>query len=180
MRLLRSTFLFRSPAWLIFDVSQNPMTESYWDHIKRAYDEVSVYDSPGVFAREFGKLAPYAADLLAAHWFLSEMSNGGIAQFFLNPAGVLAPEAARAFNNMEFEAVASALQKSIARFGPSYPRDSTTRDVVLCALAGVSNPSAALSTKVFSDEEDSIYRAAGLNLGRAYDRMDAYARAQKG
>lgn len=152
------------------------MLESYWDHIARAYDEVSVHDGASMFARGFEKLPAYIGDLLAAHWFLSEMSNGGIVQFFLNPTGVLAPEAAHAFSNMGLEAVSSSLKQIIARFGHSYPRENEARDAILCALAGVSSPAAALSTKVFCTEEEAIYRTGGPDLGRIYDRMDAYAK----
>ena len=129
------------------------MAESYWDYIKTAYDEVSVYDGAEVFSDGLNRFPSDVGDLLAAHWFLSEMSNGGISQFFANPTEIAAERAVLGFANLGLPVVADALKKSIAR--------------------------AEDSSETFEEEERVIYLVGGSDLGRIYDRMDAYAKMKK-
>lgn len=156
------------------------MCASYWDTISKAGEEVSIYDGPKVLARDLKRFPPHIVDLLAAHWFLSEMQNGGVAQVFVNSTGVLAPEAADGFSHMGLEPVAAAVRKSISRFGAVYPRDKAHRHKVLCTLAAVEDPSDACSSDVFSEEEAAIYAFGGDDLRRIYDRMDSYAAEKRG
>src|SRR5215213_4929961 len=41
---------------------------SYWEHIKEAYDKVSIYDGGVTFRWELARLPAHIGDLLAAHW----------------------------------------------------------------------------------------------------------------
>jgi hypothetical protein len=156
------------------------MPESYWDHIAKAYESVSIYDGPKVLAADLKKHPPHIIDLLAAHWFLSEMSNGGIAQFYLNSTAVLAPESASAFANMGLPVVADSVKKSLAVFGSSYPRDEEERVAALLRVAKKKDPEDLFESNLFSDIEAAIYDFGGNDLGRIYDRMDAYAKEKKG
>lgn len=135
------------------------MPESYWDHIAAAYRDISIYDGPQVLAEGLKRFPSYVGDLFAAHWFLSEMSNGGISQFFANPTAVVAEHAVQAFLNFGLHEVAEALRKSIAK-----------------AQRSSDIPPPAL----FRDEERLIYTVGGDDLGRIYERMDAYAKEKKG
>src|SRR5207237_7122921 len=100
---------------------------SYWDHIKQPFKAVSIYDGADVFLREFSRLPIHVGDLLATHWTLSEISNGGLHQFFLNPTGVLAPEAAQGLDRMGLTDVAVLLRRAMARFDETYPRKQGER-----------------------------------------------------
>lgn len=153
--------------------------DSYWWHIDRAYRETSIYDGAEVFEAAFKKLSPHIGDLLAAHWFLSEVSNGGIMQFFLNPTAVLAPEAIEAFAHFGQDEISAVLKRCVAKLGPTYPREHEERIEKICRLAGTDDASTAMSAKIFVEEESEIYRIGGDDLGRIYDRMDAYAKEKK-
>lgn len=98
---------------------------SYWDHIKDAFAKVSVYDGEEIFASGVSKLPDYAGDLLATHWFLSEMSNGGIAQFFDNPTCVVTERAMIGFRTMDLPQVADAIERAVWKL-ESAPEDWTS------------------------------------------------------
>ena len=132
------------------------MSESYWEHIEAAYNDVSIYDGPEVLTDGLNKYPNYVADLFAAHWFLSEMSNGGISQFFYNPTGILATKATTAFINLGLPKVAEALSSCIVK-------------------ANASDSSDFLPPEMFQEEECAIYEVGGSDLGKIYDCMDSYA-----
>src|SRR5437899_2694015 len=129
---------------------------SYWDHIKQAYKAVSIYDGADVFLREFRRLPVHIGDLLATHWTLSEISNGGLHQFFFNSTGVLAPEAAQAFDRMGLVEVAASLRSAMAGFGETYPREVEQREPFL----------AQHGPEVFESFEEKLYGVGAPNLGR--------------
>jgi hypothetical protein len=56
-----------------------------WAVIEPAYNAVSFYDGLDVFAASMSPLTPGQRALLALHWCVAEVSNGGFDQFFLNP-----------------------------------------------------------------------------------------------
>lgn len=70
----------------------------YWQAIASIWRTVSVYDGADAFLSQFRKVRPELGHLLASHWCQSEVCNGGFHQFFTNPTGVLAPEAAAGFS----------------------------------------------------------------------------------
>lgn len=91
------------------------MSQSYWNSIERAYHEVSIYDGAETFEQHLERFPDHVGDLLAAHWFLSEMSNGGISQFFANSTAIVAERATTAFEKLGFPSVADAVKKGIGR-----------------------------------------------------------------
>lgn len=139
--------------------------DSYWDAIKEAFFAVSI-DSPTEFLTSVKKLPPYQADLLAAHWILSEVSNGGFHQFFFNSTGVLSPEAAAAFEHMELSEIASIVRDAMFKVGTPYPRERSERGPLIDAVLPDN----------FQDLESRLYSAGGDNLEKIYDVMDDYAR----
>jgi uncharacterized protein DUF4375 len=106
-------------------------SERYWKTIERAYDAVSIYDGVRVFQQQFGQLQPDVAKLLAVHWCVSEVCNGGFHQFFYNATGVLAPEAADAFEAFGMNHCAAIVRRAMARLGPGYPRRRLPRIIRL-------------------------------------------------
>ena len=95
------------------------MAENYWEYIATAYKEVSIHKGPARFAADLRRFSLDIGDLLAVHWFLSEMSNGGISQFFANPTAVVAERAVVGFSNLGLPKAADALKMSIWKAGDS-------------------------------------------------------------
>jgi hypothetical protein len=156
---------------------ENP--DSYWWHIDAAYREVNIYDGVEAFQASYAPLPGHIKDLVAAHWFLSEVANGGVMQFFINPTGVLAPECLAAFANLGLNEVAAILEKCVAKLGPSYPRDHDERVARVVKIIGSEDPSVIFSATLFAKEESELYGFGGQGLDRIYDRMDAYAKEKR-
>src|SRR5687768_10979390 len=138
---------------------------TYWEHIEAVSKKTSIYDGGVSFCCEFARLPAPIGDLLAAHWTLSEISNGGLHQFFLNPTGVLAPEAAQGFEHMGLPQIADLIRQAMAHFGSTYPREQQHREPFLDSHG----------PEVFEPLEHQLYEIGSPNLGRIYDIMDAYA-----
>jgi hypothetical protein len=68
--------------------------ELVWRVIEPAWNAVNIYDGPEALATDLAPLSPGQRALLALHWCISEVSNGGFDQFFTNPSGLLADNAA--------------------------------------------------------------------------------------
>jgi hypothetical protein len=159
------------------------MSGDYWNHVKEAYEEVSIYNGAEVFLRAFRKLPEYIGDLLAAHWILSEVANGGFLQFFLNSTGVLAPEAARAFERMGVPDVAQLVRQAMAYFGQAYPREMKERGRFLAQQSGHAPDDRdwePFDHQPFEDIERRLYELCDSNLNKIYDVMDSYARQSAG
>ena len=138
---------------------------NYWDHIKEAYEQTSIYDGAAIFRHQFGRLPGPTGDLLAAHWILSEISNGGLHQFFANPTGVLAPEAAQGLERMGLPEVAQLIRRAMEHFDGTYPREREDREAIL-DLHG---------PEVFEPLERQLYEIGSPDFGRIYNVMDEYA-----
>lgn len=153
--------------------------ESYWDHIAEAYDSVSIYDGAKVFESGLRKYPEWIRDLLAAHWILSEILNGGFTQFFLNDTGVVAPEAATGFSRMGLPGVSDMVQKAMRLFGADYPRNNEERTKILAAKSGHKPDDedwSPFKPDHFDAIEKELYAFGGSDLGKIYDAMDAYAK----
>ena len=98
-------------------------------------DVISIYDGLEVFLEEFGQVSRAQQIAFAGFWFQAELLNGGLAQFFSNDTGVLAPEAAEACREVGLPTLASRLEEAMAWFGEPYPRDRSSREEALEAFA---------------------------------------------
>src|SRR5829696_2343578 len=76
--------------------------DGYWQVLEPYWARIDIYNGPEAFLATYGEVPPVVQILFAAHWCESEVSNGGLHQFFMNPTGVLAPEAAQAFRKLGF------------------------------------------------------------------------------
>lgn len=88
---------------------------------------MNIYDGPAAFLEDFARLRPELGHLFAARWCEAEVCNGGFHQFFTNPTGVLAPEAARGFRAIGLVKCAAIVEQAMTFFGPVYPRDQDKR-----------------------------------------------------
>jgi hypothetical protein len=98
------------------------------------WKSVSIYDGADVFLEQFDGVTRAQGALLAASWCQSEVCNGGFHQFFQNPTGILAPEAADGFDFLELSPVAHIVRRAIRMFGDPYPREQHERDRILRGL----------------------------------------------
>ena len=109
---------------------------NYWDEIEQAFMEVDIYETHEVFKQGAAKYPEWKIDLLAVHWTMSEIVNGGLAQYFGNHTAVLAAEAVLGFQRIGKPELAAALQKAMALLGEPYPRERQPRGERLAALTG--------------------------------------------
>jgi uncharacterized protein DUF4375 len=147
--------------------------ELYWSLVEPFWEKVDIYRGPERFLRSFSRAPTEAGLLLAAHWCRSEVSNGGLHQFFTNPTGVLAPEALEGLTVLRLGRAARVLRDAMAFFGRRYPRVQAVRARKLARLQGddeaESDPFARLDDKFFSATE---------GFDDAADRYAAKCKAQ--
>ena len=103
----------------------------YWKAIEPIWKKVSIYDGGAVFLRQLIEVGREQGLLLAAHWCMSEVCNGGFHQFFANSTGVLGPEAVRGFEMIGANELARIAAEALTRLGSPYPRDREQRYDVL-------------------------------------------------
>ena len=108
----------------------------YWQAVEPIWGVVSIYDGPTVFLEQFGKVTLAQGYLFAAHWCQSEVCNGGFHQFFTNPTGVLAPEAAAGYKALGMPECARVVAEAMAFFVTPYPRGQEMRIAALRQVPG--------------------------------------------
>jgi hypothetical protein len=79
------------------------MNEPVWDRI-------SIYDGDETFIHQFAEATEKQKILFSLHWVQSEIMNDGLGQFFSNDTGILAPEAAIAFEKLRMPNCADILR----------------------------------------------------------------------
>jgi hypothetical protein len=155
------------------------MNEGYWDHIAEAYDNgfCTCADRAAWLALP-GTHSQWKCHLIAAHWLLAEVDNGGLMQFFLNDSGYVAPEAVAAFQRIGLPEAARAVSAAMSVFGLEYPLDCTVRDSILRGKMGLSpeaKDNALFKSGLFDQMEESLRRAGGGTFDGLYAQMDEYA-----
>ena len=143
--------------------------EAYWQVLSPYWEQVDIYSGGDVFLRTFANVPEPAGHLLALHWCQSEVCNGGFHQFFGNPTGVLAPEAAQGFRAIGMSAIAEILERAMAVFGTPYPRAQETRRQFLSSIPGKTRE----EWDPFIALDDAFYEAIGDHV--LDDAADAYA-----
>ena len=109
---------------------------NYWDQIEQAFEDVDIYETYDVFKKGADKYPEWKIDVLAEHWTMSEVVNGGLEQYFSNSTGILAPEAVLGFQRIGRLELAAALQNAMALLGEPYPRERQERSERLAVLTG--------------------------------------------
>jgi Domain of unknown function (DUF4375) len=145
--------------------------ERYWAFIEPFADDVSIFDGPEIFLRQFVRIPERARNLLAAHWCVAEVSNGGFHQFFFNSTGVLAPEAAAALNAMGLPLLGRLVATAMAVLGSDYPRDQDERQDRLDALC----PDDEDSPAKFESMNEEFYQLLATEGGGWESAADSYA-----
>lgn len=150
-------------------------SEPYWNVVSKACQAVSIKDGPNVFLNGFNALDRNVADLLAAHWVVSEVSAGGLLGFFIGDAGVLAPEAAAAFDALDLPEAAEILREAIDVFDRPYPRERSRRVEFLARTPWNSLPEPdwkLLDAEPFERLDLSFTELAGSQLDKIRERMN--------
>ena len=143
--------------------------EAYWQIVSPYWKQVDIYSGGDAFLRTFANVPEPAGHLLALHWCQSEVCNGGFHQFFTNPTGVLAPEAAQGFRAINTSAIAEILERAMVVFGTPYPRAQEMRHQFLSSIPGETRD----EWDPFIALDDAFYEAKGDDV--LYDAADAYA-----
>jgi hypothetical protein len=92
-----------------------------WAVIAPAYKAVNFYHGPDVLTESMRPLTPGQRALLALHWCVGEVSNGGFDQFFLNSTGLLAPDAVEGFRRIGMPEAADLVTRARAIFAERPP-----------------------------------------------------------
>lgn len=137
--------------------------------IAPAYDVVEVHAGPGELAEGLGRLTPGQPALLALHWCVAEVCNGGFDQFFENSTGILAAEALEGMRRIGAAETAGVLLGAMRVFpGAAPPLDRKARVRQLKAV------SRSERKKRFEPLEDRFYKLVDTEL---YPRAAEYVRA---
>ena len=88
--------------------------ELAWRVTEPAFAATNVYDGPAALAADLARLSAGQRALLALHWCVSEVSNGGFDQFLMNPSGLLADEAVAGFGRIGAAESLGVLRQAIA------------------------------------------------------------------
>jgi hypothetical protein len=142
---------------------------NYWDQIEQAFEEIDIYETYEVFKEGASKYPEWKIDLLAVHWTMSEIANGGLEQYFSNSTGILAPEAVLGFQRIGKPKLAAAFQKAMALLGDPYPRERKERGERLAALTGAEGG----ATEDFSVIPKWVAKKAGMTSSQSpFEEMD--------
>jgi hypothetical protein len=140
--------------------------EPYKSLVKPIWNSVSIYENPEVFGKQFADAPVRARTLLAAHWCQSEVCNGGFHQFFWNPTGILAPEAADSFRAIGMPQTACLIDLGMKWFGEPYPRQRKDRRHKLDDVPG---------TRQFRPLDDEFFEYWKVENGGFLAAANAYA-----
>ena len=142
---------------------------SYWDQIEQAFKDVDIYETYDVFRHGAAKYPEWKIDILAVHWTMSEVVNGGLEQYFSNSTGILAPEAVLGFQRIGKPELAAALQKAMSLLSDPYPRERKARGDRLAALTGAQSG----TSQGFSLVPKWVAKKVGMKSAQSpFDEMD--------
>lgn len=146
--------------------------ELAWRVIEPAYNAVSIYDGQAALDADLALLSAGQRALLALHWTVAEICNGGFDQVFINPTGGLAPEALAGFRRIDVSQTAALFEEALNAFPGGPPaRDRDARVAALDALGDEGREGGG---------EEFDQRFYALMDAELYPRATAYVRAQAG
>jgi hypothetical protein len=143
--------------------------ESYWEVVEPIFETVDTGRGFEEFTASCKGIPRTSILLLAAHWALSEVHNGGFLQLFWNSTGILVLEAMEGFYAMGLPQMAETLSDAAGQLGDPYPRERDDRWDALLVNSGKSEE----EIQEIFQKEDHLYVAfckATSNL--PFDRLD--------
>jgi hypothetical protein len=147
------------------------MTTDYWKLVGPVWDSLVQWDAVPEFQSAFSSAEVSARTLFAAHWLYSEVCNGGFHQFYWNSTGILAPEAADAYEAIGMPRTAAIIRRSMSWFPPPYPRERHAR---LYLLDGY-DEAHPKDHGPFRSLDDEFYDVAELENGGFVSAANAFA-----
>jgi hypothetical protein len=140
-----------------------------WRVIEPACGAVNIYDGPAALDADLASLTAGQRALLALHWTVAEVCNGGFDQYFVNATADLAPEALAGFRRIGADRTAALLERALAAFPGGPPsRDREARMSALDALDGDERDA------LFEEFDERFYELMDAEL---YPRAATYVRA---
>jgi hypothetical protein len=133
-----------------FDIADSEIDgDDYFVVIEPVFLAVSIYDGPETYENDLAKFSKQQRHVLACHWYLSEVNNGGHDQFYDNSTGVVWLDAKEGFNAIGASAVAEIITESAQRLRgrPSFDREERQHQLEL------SKPLDDLDDKLFDFEK---------------------------
>ena len=109
-----------------FDIGDREIDgNDYFIVIEPVFWSVSIYDGPERYEEDLASFSPEQRLVLAYHWYLSEVNNGGHDQFYYNSTGIVWPDALNAFRKIGPSEVVAIIEASMNRIGgtPSLDRE---------------------------------------------------------
>jgi len=111
-----------------FDIGDREVDgDDYFSVIEPVFCSVSIYDGPKRYEEDLSKFSNEQRLVLAYHWYLSEVNNGGHDQFYWNSTGIVWPDALRAFDVIGVPEVVAIIATSATRLGGSPSLDRGER-----------------------------------------------------
>jgi hypothetical protein len=98
----------------------------YWYLVKQLFEAVSI-ETPAAFLASSAVVPRPALLLSAAHFYLSEVHDGGFLLFFWNSTGILASEAVEGFAAIAMMELSALVVTTAGLLGDPYPRDEDER-----------------------------------------------------
>ena len=126
----------------------------YWDILEPYAEEVEIYGSVPDYLDQLSLLPRDVQNLLALHVFIGEELNGGLAQFFWNSSGIVAPETLAALAALGQVKAKELLHVGMSFFGTTYPRErhvriDMLRNTYLADQGGRENPFRELDSEFY-------------------------------
>jgi hypothetical protein len=143
---------------------------SYWDAVEPHFTHIDIYEGCDRYKRGMAAVPEAVRHLFATHWLVSEVCNGGFAQFFYNSTGIVAPEAVEGFRAMRCNGLADIVEKAMREFPSPYPRE---REVRIRHLAANGMSTSPWDGSLFLDQDERFYEA----LGSSFSDGDVFTHA---
>jgi hypothetical protein len=118
-----------------FEISDQQIDrDDYFAVIEPVFLAVSIYDGPEIYESDLESFSGKQRNVLACHWDLSEVNNGGHDQFFDNSTGIVWNDSREGFVSIGLTEIASIIDQAAARLGgnPSLNRDERQQQLENC------------------------------------------------
>jgi len=105
--------------------------DDYFVVIEPVFLSVSIYDGPVRYEEDLARFSNEQRLMLACHWYLSEVNNGGHDQFYYNSTGIVWKDTAKGFAAISAGEAVAIVEESVRRLGgnPSLDREERQEQV---------------------------------------------------
>jgi hypothetical protein len=140
--------------------------DDYFVVIAPVYFSVSIYDSPARYEADLARFSTEQRLVLAYHWYLSEVNNGGHDQFYFNSTGIVWRDALRTAAAIGPPEMVPIIKESANRLGGNPSLDREEREEQLEQMNGD-----------FRDLDEELFRVQ--EQANFDDRFSEFIRAHR-